>query len=74
MKKQKTFLLIPCLGFILLLSALPAGDVAAFEDISAADADVAVTGAAEDLIGSAVAVGDINGDQIPDLVIGAPGG
>jgi len=35
---------------------------------------VTIIGAADDMIGSVLAVGDFNGDHVPDLFIGAPGG
>ena len=43
-------------------------------DLSATSADVTVYGADPgDQLGTAVATGDVNGDGIPDLLVGAPG-
>jgi len=40
--------------------------------IAAADADFIVTGAPSDELGMSVAAGDLNGDSVGDLIIGAP--
>ncbi|HPQ71498.1 MAG TPA: FG-GAP repeat protein [bacterium] len=62
-----------CLAIILSILALTCG-VAVAEEVPATDAEVTIIGAADDMIGSVLAVGDFNGDHVPDLFIGAPGG
>lgn len=60
--------------FIVLSMVVLFAAAAGAEDVAATDAEVTIFGVENDILGSVLAVGDFNGDQIPDLFFGAPGG
>ncbi|HPM77119.1 MAG TPA: FG-GAP repeat protein [bacterium] len=62
-----------CLSMLLSI-LVSIGGVALADETPTTDAEVTIIGAQDDMIGSVLAVGDFNGDQAPDLFLGAPGG
>jgi len=72
MKKRTRFLqLFLLMGMVVTLASAAAW---AGDTVSTADADLTITGDVDDVIGTALSIGDFNGDQTVDLLIGAPGG
>jgi hypothetical protein len=66
---------IPRLTVLIVVAmCLCASAALATDEISAGSADLRIVGNDGDAVGAGVAVGDLNGDQVPDLAVGAPGG
>jgi len=67
--KTAVILTVALLGFFGVVGVSLATD-----EISAGSADLRIVGNDGDAVGAGVAVGDLNGDQVPDLAVGARGG